>query len=202
MDKRQFQRAEQHRQCCGEKLKEIRLARDFERAASRWSEFLTEHHRWFTKMQQAFQAGPSSAWFGKLKALRRDDPLLAYLQQARHADEHGLDEVAEGELGSVVIGHGAGPVHIKRLEFDGGHMILKGTDNGRPIIPIFMPAHLKLNPVTNRDRLYQPPRASIVRPPLDGAKPAPLTALEAGTRCMTFMAEKSAEGLVFLQQVG
>ncbi|GEM_PF-3252799 len=202
MNKAQFQRAEEHRLICGEKLDDLASAPDFRRATVRWSEFLTSHHRWFTRMQQAFGSGPSSAWFGKLKALRRDSQLLTYLHQARHADEHGLDPIAEGQGASFVMGRGGAALRIESLTINNGQIAVSGSEGGLPIVPEFIPSHLKLNPVIQRGVVYQPPAAPVVRPPLVATVNVPLTALQAGAKCKAIMSDKAIEGAEHLDKAG
>lgn len=202
MNRAQFERAEEHRIVCSEKLDSLDRSADFRRAALEWSEFLTSHHRWFTRMQQAFESGPSSAWFGNLKALRRKDPLLQYAQQARHVDEHGLDRIAQGEPSAIEIGRDAISVRIESMTVSRGRVNVVGLEDGRPIVPKFIPAHLKLNPVTQRGVVYQPPVVQVARPPFMSMIDVPLTASQAGRKCLAFMADKSSEGARYLDEAG
>lgn len=158
MDRRYFQKAEEHRFSCKEKFFALFEASDFGVAARRWSEFLVEHQRWFTRMQQGLERGPSAAWFGKLKGRRKTDPLLCYLHQARHVDEHGLEPITGTQPGSVGIGVGGGFVHIEKLRIERGVIThLSGSQNGGPIKVRITEAHLKLNQVENRGNVYTPP---------------------------------------------
>ena len=173
MDARQFKRAEEHREACREKFTALVQAPDFLIAARRWSEFLVEHQRWFTRMQQAFGRGPSSAWFGKLKARRKADPLLSYLHHARHADEHGLERIAQGQPSGAAIGVGGGRVYIERLEIQDGIIThLSGTQNNGSLQVHLSEAHLKLNRVQNRGVFYNPPICSELGEPYSAIRAA------------------------------
>jgi len=152
-------------------------------------------------MQQALQAGPSSAWFGRLKAFRKSDVLLAYLQQARHADEHGLDPVSQGASDALIFGRGAQAMYIDNLSFKNGKMTIVGSEDGLPIIPQFMPAHLKLNPVTQRGEIYQPPTVKKRFPPHYVEISVPMTALEVGAGCLEIMERLANEGRQFFQNL-
>ena len=63
-----------------------------------WSEYLIAISAIYSKLEIGSKGnGASDAWFGRKKKQRKDDPLLSYLQQARHAEEqgiaHGVDAV-------------------------------------------------------------------------------------------------------------
>lgn len=193
MDIRHFHRADEHRTVCHSKAVALEGAADLEVAARYWSEFLVEHQRWYTRMQQAFERGPSAAWFGKLKARRQSDPLLLYLHQARHADEHGLDRIAVAEPGGLGIGVGGGHVHIERLEIRNGVITqLVGSQDGGPLKVRFTKPHLKLNVVQNRGKAYEPPMGQLGGEPFD--------ALRATAECLDIMEQASAEGRAFFYQ--
>ena len=56
-----------------------------------WSEYLLAVSAIYSKLELGSKGyGASEAWFGQKKKQRKDDPLLVYLQQARHAEEHGI----------------------------------------------------------------------------------------------------------------
>ena len=188
MDIRHFKRAEEHRNACKEKFSALAEASDFSVAARRWSEFLVEHQRWFTRMQQALERGPSAAWFGTLKGSRKSDPLFHYLHQARHADEHGLERIADAQPGSVGIGVGGGRVHIERLIIENGVIThLAGSQDGGPLKVRVTEAHLKLNQVENRGVIYDPP--------ICAAHGEPYSAIRAAKECLDAMeiASKKAQ---------
>jgi hypothetical protein len=190
MDIRHFKRAEEHRRACEEKSAALAEASDFGVAARRWSEFLVEHQRWFTRMQQALERGPSAAWCGTLKGRRKSDPLLLYLHQARHADEHGLERIADAQPGSVSIGVGGQSVCIERLELENGIIThLTGSQDGGPLTVRVEEAHLKLNEVENRGVTYGPP--------ICAAHGEPYSAIRAARECLDAMAIASEEAQKF-----
>jgi hypothetical protein len=58
----------------------------------------------FSKLEQGAKGcGKSEGWYGEHKHVRRKDPLLAYLHQARNSDEHGLSPVSKATPGGVGI---------------------------------------------------------------------------------------------------
>ena len=190
MDIRHFKRAEEHRSACKEKSTALTEASDFNIAASRWSEFLVEHQRWFVRMQQALERGPSAAWFGLLKGSRKSNPLFQYLHQARHADEHGLERIADAQPGSIGIGLGGGSIHIERLVIENGVITqLAGSQDGGPLKIRLTEAHLKLNQVENRGVTYDPPICAM--------HGEPYSATRAAKECLDAMEIASEEAQKF-----
>lgn len=190
MDIRHFQRAEENRRACEEKAAALADVSNLDAAARLWSEFLVEHQRWFTRMQQAMERGPSSAWFGSLKGRRKSDSLLQYLHQARHADEHGLERITGTEPGGILIGGGPGFSHINRLEIRNGIIThLSGSqDSGRPIQVRFAEAHLRLNQVINCGVTYDPPIC-----PARGIPYSVIRAAREGLDAMRIASEEAAK---------
>ncbi len=80
-----------------------------------WSDFLSQASRFYSKLEQGAKGcNQSQPWFGRMKAQRKDDPLLAYIHQARNSDEHSLDYVV-AETGDALVGTvvgGAKEVHM------------------------------------------------------------------------------------------
>ena len=193
MDIRHFERAERHRAHCHTKLTALRSAKNFAAAADFWSELLMEQQRWFTRMQQAFSKGPSSAWFGKIKASRKSDPFLVYMHHARHADEHGLEDIASQESGWIGIG-GGGDVAITNISLRDGVLRIEGEEDGGLLKVEFVPAHLKLHIVENRGVSYHPP---LVPSAHHANQMKNATAIEAGEFLLKFIDTTSAEGKKF-----
>jgi len=56
-----------------------------------WRAFLEAADDVFAKLQKGAQKNDASQkWWGKLKQLRKDDPLLSYIHHARRIEKHGL----------------------------------------------------------------------------------------------------------------
>ncbi len=76
-------------------LAALERAKRFDVFEEAWGDFLTEYGRFLSKLQTGSKVNPQSRqWYGALKRQCRDDPLMAYLFQARNAAEHGLGDVA------------------------------------------------------------------------------------------------------------
>ena len=60
---------------------------------SAWWGFLLAADGIYSKLEQGANGNrKSEPWFGKVKHLRKTDPLLSYIHQARNSDEHGIDD--------------------------------------------------------------------------------------------------------------
>jgi hypothetical protein len=60
---------------------------------SAWWTFLLAASGVYLKLEQGAKGnGKSESWFGKVKHLRKTDPLLSYIHQARNCDQHGIDD--------------------------------------------------------------------------------------------------------------
>ena len=56
-----------------------------------WSDYLIATSAIYSKLEIGAKGQNfSGPWFGAKKRQRKDDPLLSYLHQARHAEEHGI----------------------------------------------------------------------------------------------------------------
>jgi hypothetical protein len=60
---------------------------------SAWWTFLLAADGIYSKLEQGAKGnGKSEPWFGKVKHLRKTDPLLCYIHQARNSERHGIDD--------------------------------------------------------------------------------------------------------------
>jgi hypothetical protein len=118
-------------------------------------DFLTSSHRVFSKLAAGAQAGKSSAWYGRIKRERKNDDLLAYMQQARHADEHGLEKIADASGGALQINPANynAPLKVNDMVIEGG--ALKKLDAENASLK-FVPADAILRPVKNRQGISTP----------------------------------------------
>jgi hypothetical protein len=121
-----------------------------------WKEFLSGLERVWNKCESYFGKSPKwNGWKGRYEKLRKSDPVLSYLINARGAHEHTVAEIVRRDHGSISIGAGNnGPVHIKRLVIANGNVDFEGTGN---LSIKFNPATLRLLAVINRGREYPAP---------------------------------------------
>jgi hypothetical protein len=192
MDPRAIEVARKALQRARDSLESLRASHDQDvgKAKEAWSEFLTQAQRVLNKLGAgAGKTGPSAAWWGRVKGERSADPLLCYVHQARHVDEHGIAEVSATRPGTHTVDRPDG--RKDRILFAG--TVHYGFDGGgspslvrEPDLP-----GLVLVPVVNRGRVYQVPTSHMGEPL---HKPNPVQAAELVLR---FLDGKVAEAEVF-----
>lgn len=124
---------------------------------SRWEEYLVAHQRVWNKCEGQFRT--AKAWppiQSEFAHRRNRDRALIYLQQARHADEHGIQPITKSRPGGFAVG-GRGTIRSMRID-DAGRLVefdaspgITLTIESAQVIPIA---------VTNRGVTYQPPAGS------------------------------------------
>lgn len=140
----------------------MKSARNLKSLSQLWSEFLTENQRFYTRMVIACKTGPASAWWGAIMKERNADPLLQYLHQARHADEHGIADITEVRPGGIGLTFKPGTV-IKRLHM-GNAGIAMDRESASNVKVEFFPTDLDLVTVVNRGVSYAPPTQHLGSP--------------------------------------
>jgi len=79
-----------------EQLNEMESAAELDDLADAWEIFLIFHQRVWNKSEAFYKKEPFwSRLQQKFAALRKQDLVLQYVHQARHADEHGIDLISE-----------------------------------------------------------------------------------------------------------
>jgi hypothetical protein len=124
---------------------------------SAWWAFLLATNAVYTKLEQGSKGdGGDEAWFGQAKELRRKDELLSYIHHARNSDEHRLESVtAPKGIGGYAV-EGAEVV----LDSEGNITGIKATA-GVPMRVQLTPPGIRLLPVTDRSRTYNPPTTHL-----------------------------------------
>jgi hypothetical protein len=114
----------------------------FQEYEKAWKEFLHRIERVWSKTQAAVCAMPGWKKIeSEVAALRKSDPLLRYLVQARNVEEHSIQELAS--------------------EWDPQ---LKGQPIGNKMHLSWQPWDRPLLPVVNRGVRYDPPRIHLGQP--------------------------------------
>lgn len=143
-------------------LNGVKTSKDFDEFQNFWVMFLSSGNTIYTSLQQGAKINaPSKRWFDKKNCLRKRDALLQYLHQARNAENHGIEPVAELIPGGLNIG----PIDPSRRAVisnsvvnisDNGVAIsnLEGIDNLRIEM---VPPKVILITVYNRGVPYAPP---------------------------------------------
>lgn len=112
---------------------------DFSTYEKAWREFLRRTERVWSKTQAAVHTMPGWKKIeSEIAALRKSDPLLQYLVQARNAEEHSIADVTQdwnANLKAIQVGN---KVHLSWDHWD------------RPLLPVI-----------NRGVTYHPPRQHL-----------------------------------------
>lgn len=136
----------------------MKTATDLNVLEEHWKRLLHRIERAWNKSVSQLKRSPKyQGWVerGRIEQLRRKDPLLCYLINARGADEHAIDDIVAREEGYIGINPAEGDyLHINELSIKNGIMTI---DSDQPLRVDFKPAKTKLAPVTNRGRVYNPP---------------------------------------------
>lgn len=79
----------------------MEAATSLKEMAEHWSDFVGHHTTSLNKLIAATQHGRLQSWCkSHLKDNRADDPLLCYIHQSRHVDEHLADDISGVEDGN------------------------------------------------------------------------------------------------------
>jgi len=97
----------------GDKLPEIETA---------WWSFLLAAAGIYSKLEQGAKGnGKSEAWFGRIKHIRKKDPLLSYMHHARNSEEHSLEGSTARGVGLIALDKNVEIIetgHPKKLEMN------------------------------------------------------------------------------------
>ena len=169
----------------------MRGAIDLNALEIHWQDFLFRLERSWNKSVSYMKANPRfHGWSerGYAEELRKHDPLLSYLRNARGADEHTVEAIVSWEPGAITVI----PVDRKSMmnievwiPYENGGAI-GVTANGasslsaatlltripeekqvvanQPVSVDFRPAKLRLIQITNRGRTYHPPASHLGKP--------------------------------------
>ena len=146
-------------------LQAMEAAEELEAFERHWQEFLHRVERVWIKCTAQYKSSSRwQGWSGEMVRLRRNDPLLSHLKNARDADQHTLSAITARRPSELTLTAGGpqGRALIKRLTIDRdgqlameGHSVLK---------VVFRPEQTRLMPVVNRGRTYPVPRSHLSRP--------------------------------------
>jgi len=170
-------------------VERLRIAKSFSEAEGAWSDFLAAASTIYSKLEQGSKTnGRSTAWFGRAKKVRKDDPLLRYLHHARNSDEHSIADITERKPGSWGI---TGDVILNgTIGGPGSVLNVTGTNPARPPRVFVKPSRLELIRVTD-DRYgdaFDPPAEHLGKPIEDNT---PLPVAELGLAYLKAMIEEA-----------
>jgi len=144
----------------------MRNSRSLDQFEEQWKSLLHRLERIWNKTSHYYGKSPKwNGWKGKYEQLRKKDPLLIYLVNARGADEHTVNEILSREPGGIGINPAEGnSLYIERMSINRGQISIKSPQKIRID---FIPAKTKLLPVVNRGRTYPVPashRGKVIDP--------------------------------------
>lgn len=146
-------------------LQAMEVSEDLRAFELHWQEFLHRLERvWIKCATQYKRSSRWQGWSGEVVRLRRKDPLLSYLKNARDADQHTLSEITARSPSALTLTAGGpqGRALIKRLTIDrDGKLRMEGDG---VLNLVFRPEQTRLVPVVNRGRAYPVPRSHLGRP--------------------------------------
>ncbi|HMY50826.1 MAG TPA: hypothetical protein PLN96_03020 [Zoogloea sp.] len=129
-----------------------------------WESFLFRLERAWERNQRRVQTVPgrdAKSWLSTNAKLRRSDPLLNYLKQARNAEVHAISSSIESELIVSVADRFGRPFSMKdmSLSIEGATFVidLTSTDIGLEWYGDVALSEPKLQCVINRGKRYDPP---------------------------------------------
>lgn len=150
---------------------------DFTATQQAWSDFIIAIAGIYSKLEQGVKGdGRASAWFGTVRKERRDNPILCYLQHARNADEHTLEETTAVNFSINISGDDIGKfAGFVSLASDGSSFMQR--DTGEKVKATSYPMRVVVGGVRDRGQYYAPPtflngQETFQVSPLDMAEPA------------------------------
>ncbi len=136
-----------------ESLREMESASCLADLQDAWEDFLIYHQRAWNRCGAYYK---DKAYWGQLlpkhAALRGNDSLLQFVQQARHADEHGIDPSSRVQLGYTTLGPGT---YTGGTTIVGGSKFVLGPGSTGSVS--VTPSAVRTKPVVNRGVTFHPP---------------------------------------------
>ena len=150
-------------------LQQMSEAESFEVYEDAWRQFLNCLEKCWNKAERGCQhvRDQFQPWQGRTQNLRKKDMLIRYLKQARDADNHSIQELAEHKPGGTGLGFANGSGHIKRLEIVNGEIV---HYEGDPLTLTHYPSRVLVKSVLNSGKWYNPPTSHLEKP-LNSADP-------------------------------
>ena len=135
----------------------MKTAESFDVFEEEWRDLLGCLEKVWVKAERGCQKyrNKFQPWQGKYVALRRRDPLLKYLKQARDADNHSIQEVAEVKPGHTTMNFlNRQGGYIKHLKINSGRIV---HYEGDPMIVKSHPTSVEAIRIKNNGQWFNPP---------------------------------------------
>jgi hypothetical protein len=137
----------------------MRAAKSFEDYVAAWQTFLDRLEKVWVKVERECQ--PHRPAFASRQAaakkLRKEDELLAYLHQARHADQLTIQPTAADVLGGFQVKIPPGHTIEVSIDKAAGTLTVRGLTEAAVVLG---PCRILL-PFQNRGVVYNPPRSHL-----------------------------------------
>jgi hypothetical protein len=144
-------------------MKESKTMLDFE---SNWRDFLIHLEKaWIKSERECLDfKNRFQPWQGKYVKIRRTDPLLKYLKNARDVDTHSIEEIVDKIPGSRTITtlNKQEPLFAKKLVIKNGEII--EYEGNQPLIIEDKPGRIDAKSFTNQGTIYLPPTYHLGKP--------------------------------------
>jgi hypothetical protein len=142
----------------------MRSAPNFEHFESEWRAYLNCIEKVWVKSERACYhlRTKFQPWQGTYHRLRKKDMLLRYLKQARDADNHSVQDLAQikpGGRGIRFVNPKGG--YIKHMEINNGEIV---RYEGDPIVVEEIPSTIAAVSVKNSGEWYNPPTSHLGKP--------------------------------------
>ncbi|POY39885.1 hypothetical protein C3L50_08625 [Flavobacterium alvei] len=131
-----------------EALEQFKNTKEFLPNSKHWTDFLIHLELSFIKAERGSQDIKNIfiPFQGKYKKIRKIDPVLSYLKNARDAVSHGLETIVDLEIVSKKV---VDKIQLSRLDENGN--VIEITEH-----PMF-PARIKLKTFTINGQIWNPP---------------------------------------------
>jgi len=160
-----FKPAEKELRASKRCFERMQSARSYEEYEESWCDFLNHLEKIFEKLNRACAPvkGKFSSLISRENMLRSTDPLLQYLKQARNADTHSIQDIAQHIPARYGVGfnlrQGETSAYIEKMRFENGALMeYKGS---HPLILTFTPETVVVKEVENQKRRYPPPKTHL-----------------------------------------
>ena len=148
-----------------EAVQRMRTAATLDDFELNWIIFLRSIERTWNKFFAHYKKSPKwHSWSGKYSTLRKKDELLAYLENARGAEEHSLQDITGREGGQFQLTIDTRAVRLgEPINFTCSPSGFEYSGEG-VVSASFAPAKVILRQITNRGVPYAPPTTHLGNP--------------------------------------
>src|SRR5262245_43084477 len=153
-------------------LERMRVTQSLDEFVTEWQTFIERLEKVWVKVERECQPFRTKfePWQGTFKATRKSDPLLRYLYQSRHGDQHTV-QIVMGVIVPVMsltlppLGSAA-----RKLDQEKGTLTITAGDNDIQYKVLQPQPRLFLVPITNQGNQYEPAKEHL-GVPFDGTDP-------------------------------